>query len=143
MERLKPFFPKSHGNPRVDDRRVPSGMIFVNRNGLRWCDAPREYGPAKSPYNRWKRWSDNGGFARIMTALAAESAESKTIMIDATDLEAYRAASSLGAKKGDAGGRSGAPRWHEHQVACCHQRQGSPGPVLHVRAEGCSPVKGK
>lgn len=47
MERLNPFFPKSHGKPRVDDRRVLSGIIFINRNGLRWCDAPREYGPAK------------------------------------------------------------------------------------------------
>ncbi|RUT26136.1 IS5/IS1182 family transposase, partial [Asaia sp. W19] len=45
MERLRPFFPKSHGKPRVDDRRVLSGIIFVNRNGLRWRDAPREYGP--------------------------------------------------------------------------------------------------
>ena len=58
MERLKPFFPKSHGKPRVDDRRVLSGIIFINRNGLRWCDAPKEYGPAKTLYNRWKRWSD-------------------------------------------------------------------------------------
>ena len=38
MERLKPFLPKSHGKPRVDDRRVLSGIIFINRNGLRWCD---------------------------------------------------------------------------------------------------------
>lgn len=44
MARLQPFFPKSHGKPRVDDLRVLSGIIFVNRNGLRWCDAPREYG---------------------------------------------------------------------------------------------------
>jgi len=36
MERLRPFFPKSHGKPRVDDHNVLSGMIFVNRNGLRW-----------------------------------------------------------------------------------------------------------
>ena len=35
MARLQPFFPKSHGKPRVDDRRVLSGIIFVNRNGLR------------------------------------------------------------------------------------------------------------
>lgn len=35
MERLKPFFPKSHSKPRVDGPRVLSGMIFVNRNGLR------------------------------------------------------------------------------------------------------------
>ncbi|WP_425467321.1 transposase [Rubellimicrobium roseum] len=44
MERLRPFFPKSHGRPRVDDRRVLSGIIFVNRNGLRWRDTPAEYG---------------------------------------------------------------------------------------------------
>ncbi len=48
MKRLKPFLPKSHGKPRVDDRRVLSGIIFINRNGLRWCDAAKEYGPAKT-----------------------------------------------------------------------------------------------
>ncbi|MFT5615926.1 MAG: hypothetical protein ACI8Q6_003218, partial [Granulosicoccus sp.] len=31
MSRLTPFFPKSHGKPRVDDRRVLSGIIFINR----------------------------------------------------------------------------------------------------------------
>ena len=45
MGRLRPYFPKSRGKPRVDDRRVLSGTIFVNRNELRWCDAPKEYGP--------------------------------------------------------------------------------------------------
>lgn len=110
MARLMPFFPKSHGKPRVDDRRVLSGIIFVNRNGLRWCDAPREYGPAKTLYNRWKRWSDNGVFARIMFGLAAESAEHKTIMIDATYLKAHRTASSLRVKKGGVDARSGGPK---------------------------------
>jgi transposase len=48
------------GKPRVDDLLVLSGIIFINRNGLRWCDAPREYGPPKTLYNRWKRWGDMG-----------------------------------------------------------------------------------
>jgi len=48
MARLEPCFPKSHGKPRVDDRPVLSGIIFINRNGLRWRDAPAEYGPHKS-----------------------------------------------------------------------------------------------
>ena len=97
-------------SPRVDDRRVLSGMIFINRNGLRWCDAPREYGPAKTLYNCWKRWSDNGVFARIMIGLAAEGTANKTIMIDATYLKAHRTASSLRARKGGADARSGAPK---------------------------------
>ena len=82
MERLRPFFPKSHGRPRVDDMRVLSGIIFINRNDLRWCDAPREYGPPKTLYNRWKRWGDKGIFARMMQGLAAEAAVPKTVMID-------------------------------------------------------------
>lgn len=102
MARLRPFFPKSHGKPRVDDRRVLSGIIFVNRNGLRWRDAPREYGPAKTLYNRWKRWGDMGVFARMMEGLAAASPEPKTIMIDATYLKAHRTATSLRSKKGGA-----------------------------------------
>ena len=100
MERLRPFFPNSHGKPRVDDRRVLSGIIFVNRNGLRWRDAPREYGPHKTLYNRWKRWSAMGIFIRMMEGLAAGKAEPQTIMIDATHLKAHRTASSLRVKKG-------------------------------------------
>ncbi|NVN05367.1 IS5 family transposase [Asaia spathodeae] len=103
MERLRPFFPKSHGKPRVDDRRVLSGIIFVNRNGLRWRDAPREYGPHKTLYNRWKRWGDMGIFMRMMDGLSAAQAEPQTIMIDATYLKAHRTASSLRPKKGDPG----------------------------------------
>ncbi|WP_110521996.1 IS5 family transposase, partial [Flavimaricola marinus] len=87
IERLKPFFPKSHGKPRVDDLRVLSGIISINRNGLRWCDAPREYGPPKTLYNRWKRWGDMVVFARMMEGLASEGTEQKTIMIDATYLK--------------------------------------------------------
>jgi transposase len=114
MDRLRPFFPKSHGKPRVDDRRVLSGIIFINRNGLRWCDAPVEYGPAKTLYNRWKRWSEKGIFAKMMHGLASEAAVPKTVMIDATYLKAHRTASSLRAKKGgpktNGGARSAEPK---------------------------------
>ena len=104
MARLEPYFPKSHGKPRVDDRRVLSGIIFINRNGLRWRDAPPEYGPPKTLYNRWKRWSDKGVFARILLELARESETTNTLMIDATHLKAHRTASSLGLKKGGVDG---------------------------------------
>jgi transposase len=46
MRRIEPYFlPLSHAIARVDDRRVISGIVFVIRNGLRWRDAPRDYGP--------------------------------------------------------------------------------------------------
>ena len=86
--------------PERDDRRVLSGIIFTNRNGLRWRDAPAAYGPHKTLNNHWKRWSDKGIFARMMAGLAAGHGEQKTIMIDATYLKAHRTATSLGVKKG-------------------------------------------
>ena len=107
MTRLRPFFPKSHGVPRVDDRRVLSGIIFTNRNGLRWCDAPEEYGPPKTIYNRWKRRGDMGVFARIMEGLASEAAVLKTVMIDATYLKAHRTATCLRSEKGGADDQRG------------------------------------
>jgi transposase len=100
MERLRPYFPKSHGVPRVDDRRVLSGIIFINRNSLRWCDAPKEYGPPKTLNNRWNRWGDKGIFARMMKGLASQAAVPKTVMIDATYPKAHRTATSLRAKTG-------------------------------------------
>ncbi len=45
MARLQHCFPKSHGRQRVDDLRVLSGIILVNRNGLRWRDAPQGIRP--------------------------------------------------------------------------------------------------
>ncbi|OCJ63323.1 transposase [Agrobacterium tumefaciens] len=99
MRRIEPFFPLSHGVPRVDDRLVLSGIIFVLRNGLRWRDVPREYGPHKTIYNRFIRWSRLGVFNRILAELTAKRSKSDTLMIDATHLKAHRTAASL-LKKG-------------------------------------------
>lgn len=43
MARISPFFPLSHGIPRVDDRRVIGGNVLVILNGLRWSDVPPSY----------------------------------------------------------------------------------------------------
>ncbi len=72
--------------------------------------APKENVPAKTLYNRWKRWSDNGVFVWIMVGLSTERAEHKTIMIDTTYLKSHRTASSLSVKNGGADARSGEPK---------------------------------
>ena len=99
MRRIEPFFPRSRGLRRVDDRRVISGIVYVIRNGLMWKDAPRHYGPHKTLYNRFVRWSRLGVFERIFAALAAENGPPDRLMIDATHLKAHRTAASL-LKKG-------------------------------------------
>ena len=96
---IAPFFPLSHGVPRVDDRRVVSGIVHVIRNGLQWRDAPTAYGPQKTLYNRFIRWSRLGVFDRIFANLAGEGSKPECIMIDATHLKAHRTAANL-LKKG-------------------------------------------
>lgn len=109
MRRIEPYFPLSHGVPRVDDRRIVSGIIFVIRNGLRWRDAPKEYGPHKTIYNRFIRWSRLGVFNRILAELSAKGGKPEQLMIDATHLKAHRTAASL-LKKGMFPDVSGAPK---------------------------------
>ncbi|MEM8571543.1 MAG: IS5 family transposase [Pseudomonadota bacterium] len=103
IAQLEPFFPRSHGRPRVDDKRVLSGIIFFNLNGLRWRNAPAEYGAPKTHYSRWKRWSEKGIFARILLELADQVGETDTLMIDATHLKTHRTATSMRPKKGGLG----------------------------------------
>jgi hypothetical protein len=40
----------------------------VIKNGLRWRDAPREYGPHKTIYNRFIRWSRLHGHDRHLAS---------------------------------------------------------------------------
>ncbi len=47
---FRPIFSSVDGVSRVDDRRVISGIVFMLRNGCRWRDAPKDYGPHKTIY---------------------------------------------------------------------------------------------
>ena len=76
-----------------------AGSFFVIRNGLRWRDAPAEYGPPKTIYNRFIRWSRLVVFNKIFAGLAAKGGKPDQLMIDATHLKAHRTAASL-LKKG-------------------------------------------
>ncbi len=69
------------------------------KNGLQWKDAPREYGPHKTLYNRFVRWSRMGIFHKIFLELSRKNGSMEQLMIDATHLKAHRTAASL-LKKG-------------------------------------------
>jgi putative transposase len=64
----------------MDDRRVVSGIVHVIRNGLRWRGVPAVYGPHKTLYNRFVRWSRMGIFDRIFANLAAESGPPRVVL---------------------------------------------------------------
>ena len=69
--KIAPHLPtNTRGNPRVDDRRVISGIIHVLKSGGRWVDAPDVYGPRKTLYNRFVRWAAKGIWMALFQALA-------------------------------------------------------------------------
>ena len=92
---IKPFFPPSHGIARVDDLRVISGIIHVIKRGLQWRGAPKEYGPHKTLYNRFVRWSRMDIVNKIFSEFAAGDSVTDQLQIDATHLKAHLTAASL------------------------------------------------
>ena len=59
---------------------------------------PAEYGPAKTLYNRYKRWSEAGVFEHIFNTLACDEADLSTLMIHASHIKTHRIAAN-GVKK--------------------------------------------
>lgn len=107
MRRVAPLLPMdTRGKPRVDDRRVISGIVHVLRSGCPWRHAPREYGPPKTLYNRYVRWAIKGVWRRIFETLATAGGPPAEVLLDATYAKAHRSAS--GGKGGSGRKRSGA-----------------------------------
>lgn len=88
-------FPLSHGIPGVVERCIVSGIVYVIKLGLMWRDAPKDYGPHKTLYNRFIHWGRLCVCNRIFAELAGRAGEPDRFMIDATHLKAHRTASSL------------------------------------------------
>ena len=101
IERLLPHL---GGKPRVDDRRVISGILHRYREGLRWRAVPAEYGPRTTLFNRFDRWSEKGIWQGLLAALVACQDPPEFAMVDSSAVRAHR--SAAGAKGGSKTRRS-------------------------------------
>jgi transposase len=91
--RLAPLLPnKPRGVPRVDDRRVISGIIVALQSGGRWIDLPAEYGPRKTLYNRFVRWPAKGVWQELFEVLATGGGPPAEVLLDSTHIKAHRCA---------------------------------------------------
>ena len=92
--RIAPHLPRdTRGKPRVDDRRVISGIVHVLKSGGRWVDAPAVYGPRKTLYNRYVRWAVKGVWVRLFQSLAQAGGPPEQVLIDSSAVKAHRSAS--------------------------------------------------
>ena len=74
--RLEPLLPNSagvRGRPFRDHRQVLEGIVFRYRTGCAWRDLPADFGPWQTVWKRHHRFSLDGTWDRILTALQAQA----------------------------------------------------------------------
>jgi transposase len=57
------------GRPRVDDRRIFSGIVYRLRTGCQWRALPREFGSGATCHRRFTEWVRRGTFAKLWETL--------------------------------------------------------------------------
>jgi transposase len=105
---------------------VLSAILWVLRTGAPWRDLPERFGPWSTAWNRFRRWTAAGVWARVLAVLqrAADRAgrlDWTTHFVDGTVVRAHQhAAGAVGGQAQEALGRS----------------RGGVSTKVHLRAEG-------
>jgi transposase len=60
--------PGMNGRPRVPNRTVMNGILYVLRTGCQWKMVPREYGSGSTCHLRFQTWVRSGVFRAIWRA---------------------------------------------------------------------------
>ena len=90
---IVPHLPTNQPGPeRKDDRRILSGIMHVLKIGCRWQDCPKEYGPHKTVYNRFARWSERGIWQKIFECVAAPADPPEQAALDSSHVKTHRCA---------------------------------------------------
>jgi transposase len=89
------------GHPPKDNRRFIEAVLWWRRTGVPWRDLPDEFGPWKTVFNRFDRWSKRGRWDRLFRALRSDI-DAEWHSIDSTINRAHQHAA--GAKGGGSKG---------------------------------------
>lgn len=73
IEALLPPLKGSMGRPMVDHRPLVEGAIYRYRTGVAWRDLPAEFGPWQTVWKRHHRFSTDGTWDKVLTALLARA----------------------------------------------------------------------
>lgn len=82
-----------------DDRNFIEAVLWWRRTGVPWRDLPDEFGPWKTVFNRFDRWSKSGRWTRLFQSLQSDR-DDEWHSIDSTINRAHQHA---------AGGKGGLP----------------------------------
>ena len=113
-ERIEPLLPKQRrGGKWSDHRKLLNGIFWVLNSGAPWRDLPERYGRWQTVNGRYRRWTREGFFDRILHALHLELDADGRIdwsqfSVDGSSIRADRSAAG-GRKKGSRTSRRTTP----------------------------------
>lgn len=95
---IEPVLPTNacrRGRPWNDHRRTLEGIAWRFRTGSPWRDLPGEFGAWQSVWERHKRWSIDGTYAKMFAAVQEEAGIEdeglvELISIDSTSIRAHQ-----------------------------------------------------
>lgn len=98
--------PPRMGRPVRDRRQVVNGVLWKLSTGAAWRDLPERYGPWKTVYERFRRWSADGTWDRLLAHVqqhsdAVGAVDWTVACVDSTTVRAHQHAA--GARKGGSG----------------------------------------
>ena len=100
-ERIRPLMPRVVGRSRPfrDHRQVVEAIVHRYRCGLAWRDLPERFGPWQTAWKRHQRFSRDGTWDKILTALLADADAAGDIdwavSVDSTINRAHQHATTL------------------------------------------------
>ena len=94
-ERIKDILPperkEGKGRPAKDNRVMLNGIIYWLRTGVPWRDLPERFGSWNSVYSRFYRWTKQGVWEKVLTALIEEDiVDETTLMLDSTIIKVHQ-----------------------------------------------------
>jgi transposase len=97
-ERIQPLLPKQGPGGQWNDHRTTlNGMFWILNSGAQWRDMPERYGKWQSVYDRYRRWTREGFFDRILQRLHIQLDDDGRIdwsvfEVDGSNVRAHRSA---------------------------------------------------
>ncbi|MCG7523350.1 IS5 family transposase [Streptomyces sp. OfavH-34-F] len=114
------------GRPVRDRRQVVNGILWKLSTGAAWRDLPERYGPWKTVYERFRRWSADGTWDRLLAHVqqhcdAVGQVDWTIVCVDSTTVRAHQHAAGArkgGPWEGEALGRSRGGLTSKIHLAC-------------------------
>jgi transposase len=114
-EAIEPYLsppPARCGRPRIPDRAVPGGIVYVLRRGLRWRDVPAHLGCGSGVtcWRRFRRWQALGVWAAVHRTLPnwlglLDAIRWERASLDSASVRAKRGGEATGPNPTDRGKR--------------------------------------